>query len=178
MVLHMISSTQTNHPLVNVESGDQNSQLLDKAFEILRAQGLRITQPRIAILTALIEHNRPSTIEQIHVELKEGCCDLVTVYRCLAAFEEIGAVRRSFQQNGTSLYEISLGAEAQYHVVSRNAESVEQLDAESAAELREVVQRIEARLRAHGHSDVSHVVEFFTTAPAPSRVQSPLPVVN
>jgi Fur family ferric uptake transcriptional regulator len=175
----MISSTQTNHPLVNAaESGDQSSLLLDTAFEILRAQGLRITQPRIAILTALIHHNRPSTIEQIHVELKEGSCDLVTVYRCLAAFEEIGVVRRSFHHNGTSLYEISLGKEAQYHVVSRNAETLEQLDPESAAELREVIQRIEARLRAHGHSDVAHVVEFFTTAPAPSRVQSPLPVVN
>ena len=129
----MISSTQTNHPLVNVEkSGDQSSLLLDKAFEILRAQGLRITQPRIAILTALIHHNRPSTIEQIHDELKEGSCDLVTVYRCLAAFEEIGVVRRSFHHNGTSLYEISLGKEAQYHVVSRNAETVEQLRRETS----------------------------------------------
>jgi len=81
----MISSTQTNHPLVNVEAGDQNSQILDQAFEILRAQGLRITRPRIAILTVLIHHNRPSTIDQIHAELKEGSCDLVTVYRCLAA---------------------------------------------------------------------------------------------
>lgn len=175
----MISSTQTNHPLVNVAASDQNSQLLDKAFETLRNQGLRITQPRIAILTALVQQLRPSTIEHIHAELKEGSCDLVTVYRCLAAFEEIGIVRRSYYHNGTSLYEISLGKEAQYHVVSKNADSVEQLDPESVAELRETIQRIEERLRARGHSSVSHVVEFFSTAPASlSRTQNTLPVAN
>ncbi len=171
----MIASTQTNHPLVNVAPREQAPALLDQAFETLRAQGLRITQPRIAILTALIECQRPSTIEQLHALLKEGSCDLVTVYRCLAAFEEIGIVRRSFYHNGTSLYELSLGADPQYHIVSRSSHTVEQLDPESTAELRETVQRIEERLRARGHTDISHVVEFFSAPPASSRAENTLP---
>lgn len=168
----MIASTQTNHPLVKSRSEEKPLTALEQAFDSLRAAGLRITQPRIAILTVLINRNQPTSIEQIHDELADGSCDLVTVYRCLAAFEEISLVRRSFFHNGTSLYEINLGKDNRYHVVSKNASNVEALDPESTAELRETVQRIEERLRANGHTDISHVVEFFTTAPAPSRAQS------
>lgn len=93
----MISSTQTNHPLRGGVSNAVDAQArLDAACTRLREAGLRITQPRIAIINALIARSRPISIEQIHAELNSKSCDLVTVYRCLGAFEEIGLVRRSF----------------------------------------------------------------------------------
>lgn len=172
----MIASTQTNHPLAHIKKEPLPAQSLDQACNRLRTAGLRITQPRIAILKVLTARNTPTSIEQLHSDLADGSCDLVTVYRCLAAFEEIGLVRRSFFHNGTSLYQLSLGETAHYHVVSKNTGSVDQIDQESAAELRDTVARIEARLRAKGYTDVTHVVEFFATAPAPLRGQAPLPV--
>lgn len=171
----MIASTQTNHPLINVSQPRSSNNSLDQAFTQLKNAGLRITQPRIAIITALLKRDHPSSIEQIHGDLADGSCDLVTVYRCLAAFEEIGLVRRSFFLNGTSLYEINLGGASRYHIVSKDTREVQALDDESAAELQAAVQRIEERLRNKGFTNVSHVVEFFAeTAAVASRNQAPV----
>jgi Fur family ferric uptake transcriptional regulator len=172
----MIASTQTNHPLAGVASVNPVPNPLDEACLRLREAGLRITKPRIAILTALIHRGQPTSIEQIHDDLADGSCDLVTVYRCLAAFEEIGLVRRSFYHNGTSLYQFGLGGSSRYHVVSRNTNTVEEIDAESAEELRATVQRIEERLRARGYTDVTHVVEFFSSKQTLDRSQRPAQV--
>ena len=173
----MIASTQTNHPLINVAQPRNSNNLLDHAFAQLKSAGLRITQPRIAIITALLKRDQPSSIEQIHSDLTDGSCDLVTVYRCLAAFEEIGLVRRSFFLNGTSLYEINLGGANRYHVVSKDTRAVKALDDESTVELQAAVQRIEERLRAKGYTNISHVVEFFAdSATVAERSQTPVKI--
>ncbi len=171
----MIASTQTNHPLAESAAG---TSLLELACAKLKGAGLRITQPRIAILTAMLERGQPTSIEQLHGELEAGSCDLVTVYRCLAAFEEIGLVRRSFYHNGTSLYELSLNDTQHYHVVCKATNRVDQLDAETSAELRQAVEKIEAKLRERGYENVSHVVEFFGVAPAAARSPAPLQAVQ
>ena len=131
----------------------------------LKRAGLRITQPRIAILTAWIKRGQPTSIEQIHAELNPGSCDLVTVYRCLAAFEEIGLVRRSFYHNGTSLYTINLGESKSYHFVCKESNLVEEIDADLAAEIRRCVHQIEETLKSRGYTEVTHMVEFFGRAP-------------
>jgi Fur family ferric uptake transcriptional regulator len=166
----MIASTQTNHPLVDVKIDPTLPAPLQQACTRLKSAGLRITQPRIAILSAMISRNQPTSIEQIHGDLEAGSCDLVTVYRCLAAFEEIGLVRRSFFHNGTSLYEISLGLTSRYHVVCKTTNRVEEIDPETTAELRIAIQAIEEKLRTRGYENVSHVVEFFGVAPASQRI--------
>jgi Fur family ferric uptake transcriptional regulator len=134
---------------------------LNLACARLKAAGLRITQPRIAILSVLIERKQPTSIEQIHQQLADGACDLVTVYRCLAAFEQIGLVRRSFFHNGTSLYAITLGDATSYHVIAKDTNQVEEIDHETTAELRRAIAAIEEKLKARGYREVSHVVEFF-----------------
>jgi len=160
----MIASTQTNHPLTSVEGTSPSTSGL-KPIQVatakLKAAGMRITQPRIAILEAMIRFGRPASIEQIHAELTESSCDLVTVYRCLAVFEELGLVRRSFLPNGTAIYEINIGGENRYHVICKSSNRVEEIDAETTAELRDAIRRIEDLLRERGYSDVTHVVEFF-----------------
>ncbi|HTJ77897.1 MAG TPA: transcriptional repressor [Rariglobus sp.] len=163
----MIASTQTNHPLVDLNTS--LTQSLEQACARLKAAGLRITQPRIAILTALLGQTHPVTIEQIHENLNDRSCDLVTVYRCLAAFEELNLVRRSYFHNGTSLYQIQMGTEPVYHVVSKNDNTVTALPAELTEELRTVIQKIEAELKTRGYTDVSHMAEFFATAPTNAR---------
>lgn len=159
----MISSTQTNHPLTNYSASAQpTGSALEQACSRLKTAGLRITQPRIAILTALINRSQPATIEQIHLDLKDSSCDLVTVYRCLAAFEELGLVRRCFFHNGTSLYQIQLNDDAVYHVVSKEGEVLETISPALAAELRTVIAKIEADLKGRGFSEVTHMAAFFS----------------
>lgn len=162
----MIASTQTNHPLVSAKEARPVANALEAACVRLRAAGMRITQPRIAILTAIINRGQPTSIEQIHGELAAGSCDLVTVYRCLGAFERIGLVRRSFFHNGTSLYELNTGEAHRYHVVCKATNRVAPIAPELTAELRESIRRIEENLRQAGYENVSHVVEFFGVAPA------------
>src|SRR5262245_52575281 len=125
----MIASTQTNHPLAGGK-GDEGvkSPQLDIAVARLKASGLRITQPRIAILETMLRLGQPTSIEQIHKELADSSCDLVTVYRCLAVFEELGLVRRSFFHNGTSLYAINLSGADRYHVICKASDRVEEID--------------------------------------------------
>jgi len=161
----MIGSTQTNHPLASV-SAAKSPASIDVACARLKSAGLRITQPRVAILEALLKRTAPASIEQIHNDLANSACDLVTVYRCLAAFQEVGLVRLCYFHNGTSLYQIALdGDAAPYHIVSKDSNDVTELDAESSAELRAVVKNIEEKLKSRGYTDVSHLVEFFAQKP-------------
>jgi Fur family ferric uptake transcriptional regulator len=161
----MIASTQTNHPLASV-SAAKSPASIDVACARLKSAGLRITQPRVAILEALLKRTAPASIEQLHNDLANSACDLVTVYRCLAAFQEVGLVRLCYFHNGTSLYQIALdGDSAPYHIVSKDTDEVSELDPESSAELRAVVKRIEETLKSRGYTDVSHLVEFFAQKP-------------
>lgn len=169
----MIASTQTNHPLTGVASEKEQTPV-ELACYKLKEAGLRITQPRVSILAALIKAGRPTSIDALHGDLGSNSCDIVTVYRCMAAFESIGLVRRAFLINGTSLYEINLGDPNRYHVVCKETNKVEELDEASVAELRRAVAMVEETLRAKGFAEVGHIVEFFGKAPA-SRIQAEAP---
>ncbi|MSU22325.1 MAG: transcriptional repressor [Opitutus sp.] len=175
----MIASTQTNHPLVGGKPGAKALSPVEFATAKLKSAGLRITQPRLAILAALSKQPQPVSIEQLHLDLGSGACDLVTVYRCMAAFEEIGLVRRAFFHNGTALYEINLGQPTRYHVACKETNRVEELDAATSAELNRALREIEDKLSARGFTDVGHIVEFFGVAPAArsGRVAGPAPAV-
>jgi Fur family transcriptional regulator, ferric uptake regulator len=161
----MIASTQTNHPLTGLPKGAGQEAALEFATAKLKSAGLRITQPRLAILAALANRPQPTSIEQIHESVGANTCDLVTIYRCMAAFEDIGLVRRAFFHNGTSLYEINLGQPMHYHVVCKNTNQVEELDVETSAELHTALKKIEEKLRANGYGEVGHIVEFFGVSP-------------
>lgn len=161
----MIASTQTNHPLSGNSRPQRSPSAVELATTKLRAAGLRITQPRLAILAALNKREQPTSIEQIHEDVGVANCDLVTVYRCMAAFEEIGLVRRAFFHNGTALYEINLGQPTRYHVVCKTTNRVEELDAATAEELRRTIEAVQEKLRARGYADVGHIVEFFGVTP-------------
>lgn len=170
----MIASTQTNHPLSGNGKSLRTPSAVELATSKLKSAGLRITQPRLAILAALSKRDQPTSIEQLHEDVGTENCDLVTVYRCMAAFEEIGLVRRAFFHNGTALYEINLGQPTRYHVVCKSTNRVDELDAGTAAELRNMIEAVQEKLRARGYSDVSHIVEFFGVAPQHARTAAPV----
>jgi Fur family ferric uptake transcriptional regulator len=135
---------------------------LEQACKRLKAAGLRLTQPRIAILSVLLERTEPISIEQLHQEIKDRSCDLVTVYRCLAAFEELGMVRRCFVYNGTSLYQMNQNDQPAYHVVGKGSAILETITPVLANELSSVITKIEMDLKRRGYAGVSHMAAFFT----------------
>lgn len=172
----MIASTQTNHPLSgNIKADSKTPSAVELATAKLKSAGLRITQPRLAILAALSKRAQPTSIEQLHEDVGADNCDLVTVYRCMAAFEEIGLVRRAFFHNGTALYEMNLGQPTRYHVVCKQTNRVDDLDADLSEELRRAIEAVQDKLRNRGYGEVGHIVEFFGVAPQNPRLAPPLP---
>jgi Fur family transcriptional regulator, ferric uptake regulator len=170
----MIASTQTNHPLAGSSKSPARALTpVELATTKLKSAGLRITQPRLAILAALSRCSQPASIEQLHADVGAENCDLVTVYRCMAAFEDIGLVRRAFFHNGTALYEINLGQPTRYHFVCKSTNRVEELDAETSGELRRVIETVQEKLRARGFGEVGHIVEFFGVPPQEARTSAP-----
>lgn len=151
----MISATQSNHPLAAVAASPASADsALDEARARIRQAGMRITKPRLAIVESMQRHEGPVSIERIHQEMGVAVCDLVTVYRCLAAFEQLGMVRRSYLHNGTCLYELTLRAPRHYHIICKACGSTERVDYFP-------VEGIERLLQDRGYAEVSHVVEFF-----------------
>lgn len=154
----MIAATQSSHPLAGVPPPSDPSPV-DTGCARLREAGLRITKPRVALLQALARRTKPVAIEQLHQELSDRACDLVTVYRCLSAFEDLGIVRRSFLHNGTCLYELTLGRTPRhYHVVCKSCGETERVDYFPITGMEEV-------LAERGYTNLSHVVEFFGICP-------------
>jgi Fur family ferric uptake transcriptional regulator len=168
----MISATQSNHPLANVASAAPTESPLEEARSRIRQAQMRITKPRVAIIEALSRHEGPISIERIHQAMGTEVCDLVTVYRCLAAFEQLGMVRRSYLHNGTCLYELTLQTPRHYHIICKACGSTDRVDYFP-------VEGIERLLQERGYAQVSHVVEFFGICPkcqqaAPARNAAPI----
>ena len=169
----MIASTQTNHPLAAfAQTSDSNSFLATREVicSHLRSAGLRSTQPRIAIYKVLNDLKDPASIEQIFRAIKATNCDLVTVYRGLALFEELGLVRRTFSNNGTGLYQLKREGAVSYYISCRNTDRRAEIDPQDAKLLNEVLTRIENSLKARGFTQVNHRLEFEGSAPETTQV--------
>jgi Fur family transcriptional regulator, ferric uptake regulator len=158
----MIASTQTNHPLPMTPPRKPSVGVpsLEDLLRAVSAAGLRITQPRIAILRTLRKQDAPISIDRLHRELKKSGCDLVTVYRCLDVFEEIGLVRHCYFHNGAALYELARADRPGYYVISRDTGSVRALDDDLAGRLQDTLQEIEQALQSRGYRGVRPLVEF------------------
>ena len=156
----MISSTQTNSPFVT-PAVDQDAIILK-----LRNSGLRITQPRLALLSVLCRMHQPATIEQLYSQTGSETCDLVTFYRCIAAFEKAGVVYRSgFGERGAALYFVASECQRRYPLVRKGTDEVEQLDEDLSIELHAVIESVQQKLRERGYRQLEHIVEFFAEAP-------------
>jgi Fur family transcriptional regulator, ferric uptake regulator len=128
----------------------------------LKSSGLRVTLPRVALLDALAQTNQPTTIDQLFLRTGSATCDLVTIYRSMAAFEKAGVVYRSgFSERGAVLYCADVGGSRRYPLLRRGSEVIEELDSESSAELQAAIDKIMQRLRARGYEGLQHIVEFF-----------------
>ena len=123
------------------------------ALETLRAHKHRITEPRKALLSILTHEHGPFTTEELHARLN-GVCDLVTVYRSLAAMEEINLVRRCDFGDNAYRYEFNTGDHHHHHIICRSCQSVKTLDFC-------VADTLERMARQMGYAKVTHTLEIF-----------------
>jgi Fur family ferric uptake transcriptional regulator len=161
----MIASTQSNSPFAAAEHDDSGDR--DLLVAKLRTFGLRVTSPRIALLNALASAGQPLTIDQLFSRTGDQTCDLVTIYRTMAAFEKAGVVYRSgFSARGAALFSVVTSGARKYPLLCKGSAVAEELDDESSRELRVTIERIRNRLRARGYGELEHIVEFFAVGPS------------
>ena len=129
------------------------------ALESLKLANLKRTKPRELVLHYLVEHHGPFSAKELHQALratkKHDGLDAVTTYRCLAAFEEAGLVRRCDFGDGIARFEFHDGCEEHHHhhVICVDCHKVEKLEDCHLAKL-------EAKVRALGYSNIGHSLEF------------------
>jgi len=130
------------------------------ARDHVRASGHRWTAQRETIARTLIAAPHPTSAEALFDTLADDRCDLVTVYRILATFENLALVRRQFQRNGTAAFEW-LRPEMPHWIASRDGDRWEKLSKEESAILRKAESKIVELLTQRGVSDVTPLVQFF-----------------
>ncbi len=131
---------------------------IDGALEILRAEGLRVTEPRKAMLTILAREHGPFSVDELHKRMGKAGCDVVTIYRSLQAMEEVGVLRRCDFGDGVYRYEFNHGEHHHHHIICRVCRSVETLDLC-------VADSLERMARQKGYQKVTHTLEVFGVCP-------------
>lgn len=84
-------------------------------IEILRTAGLKVTEPRIAILSQFIKKHVPLSALEIQQALKGQGSDVVTVYRTLTSFEKAGILRTVDLRREAVYYE--LASHHHHHII-------------------------------------------------------------
>ena len=74
---------------------------------LLRSSDLRRTSPRVAILSVLLQAQKPLTQEQISASLAPTIPNKVTIYRTLERFCGAGLVHKAFMQKRAWHYELA-----------------------------------------------------------------------
>ncbi len=88
--------------------------MLEGAADRLRSQGLRLTRQRRQVIEALARSDPPTSAEELAALLPD--VHPSSVYRSLAALEEVGVIRHVHLAHGPARYEI-VPAEDTRHLV-------------------------------------------------------------
>jgi Fur family ferric uptake transcriptional regulator len=135
---------------------------LQDAVEVLELSAHRLTKPRQILLKMIFAQKAPFSAPKLMKSLaRKGTCDLVTVYRTLAIFEEIGIIEKCDFSDDMANYEVALGHHGHHHhhVVCTNCKKVEPLDFC-------LVKEQENSLKKLGYTDLNHRLEFSGKCPA------------
>lgn len=159
----MIASTQTNQPFAGAGSR-AGGDYMQRAINRLRAASMRVTRSRLKLLEAL-SSGVPMSIEELYEAAGQQNCDIVTVYRGMVAFEQVGIVRRSFRHDGALLFECDLGRPPQYRINCKATGEIHIMDVNTTRKLRAAIESAEEILRARGFHDVTHRLEFSAVCP-------------
>jgi Fe2+ or Zn2+ uptake regulation protein len=95
---------------------------------LLRGAGLRVTQPRVAVLSALAEHPHADT-ETLTAATRAalGTVSIQAVYDVLRALTEAGLARRIEPAGSPARFELRVG-DNHHHVVCRSCGTIADVD--------------------------------------------------
>lgn len=126
----------------------------EQGVQTLRKAGMRITEPRKALLNRLVAAPHPIAAEELHSQLGARDFDLVTVYRNLEAFAKIGVVHKLMTESGKALFEFKVDKGHHHHILCRECHQAECLEGCELGNLEQLAKQL-------GYSDVTHVLELY-----------------
>jgi Fe2+ or Zn2+ uptake regulation protein len=130
-----------------------------KMAQALRRAGYRLTKPRLAVLQVLEKNDAGLNPEDVYQRGKAICpsLGLVTVYRTLDLFVELGMVRRVHSADRCHSY-ARAGAE-QHHLICQSCHRVSEFPCNGLDDL------IEGVRRQTGFSVTEHLLELSGLCP-------------
>lgn len=127
-----------------------------RACDIIASNGLRITNQRVALLTALLEsEDHPDAVE-LHRRLRasDASISLATVYRNLASLEKVGVAERHCFEGHGARYESTI-SEHHDHIVDLESDEVIEFQSEAIERLQKEI------ARNLGYEVVHHRLELY-----------------
>jgi len=85
---------------MKIKAGQRIEQLLESA-------NLRLTKPRIVVISVLLGSDKPVTQQEIADKAGAEAPDKVTIYRILETFVKAGIVHKAFLRERTRHYELA-----------------------------------------------------------------------
>ncbi|NCN42661.1 transcriptional repressor [bacterium] len=106
--------------------------------------------------TSIIGFSGPFSAEDLHLKVKDKGIDLVTVYRSLSTFTELGLLTTVNFQDGTLRYEYSCTSEQghHHHIICQKCKKVDPVDFCLVQDQEELIAQM-------GYSNITHKLEFF-----------------
>ncbi len=150
-----------NHQRCHSPTGSRAT--IKSALGRLKEAGFKLTKPREALLKSAAAFARPFSAEDLHRELNDehasGSCDLVTVYRSLATFNDLNILDRVDFGDGVVRYEFRQpGGSHHHHFICKQCHKIEPLHVCE-------VESLESALAKKGYRELSHRLELFGLCP-------------
>lgn len=129
------------------------------AQKIIRSElnevGLKVTQPRLAVLSFLGHTNQPLTADEIyeHLRAEHDEADRATIYRILDSFYRKGLTTRL--EFGEGKYRYELAGDDHHHLICESCSSVTDISDCNIAELEKEI------TRKKGFTVKRHSLEFY-----------------
>ena len=119
----------------------------------LKKSGLKVTRPRVLILSLLMEEHGPFNADEIYKKLPSDSCDQATVFRALKQFVQKKLILSLAIDDSCTHYEYNCDTH-HHHVVCRKCSKIETLKRCNISDLYD-------EARGLGHIDLDHRLEIF-----------------
>lgn len=130
------------------------------APQLLRENGLKVTEIRVLLLTLLHAGQRPQSAEELFALTQKAksrkTVDLVSIYRNLKIFQEAGLIQNIELGTGRQMFEWQERSHHHHHVICQNCSRVDTLE----------ICGLDSHLRSlqkMGYANVGHRLEFYGT---------------
>jgi Fur family ferric uptake transcriptional regulator len=130
----------------------------DAIVDLLRRHGMRITKNRTHILDALLQAEKPLSLDEIQTSaaLKGSAPDYATVFRVMTLLESLQIAQKVHLNRSCSYYELLDPQQHYDHIICTQCGNVTVMV--DSCPVEKVERQIEKR---YGYSEIRHSLEFF-----------------